>query len=85
MEAFYGRITNAKMYDRCLSPSEIVQEIEDIQRIEDIRLYISLVETEGKRFLFGGPEYQGPIISEFMKNVLFLTGEMTKWLDAQRT
>ena len=78
-----GTITDIKKYNYCLSPVEIAQEWENVQQLKCIRLYINLVEVEGTRFLFGGPEYKGPIISEFVRNALFLTQEVTKYLIQQ--
>lgn len=85
LKAFDGIVTDIKVYNHCLSPAEIAQEVKNARRLKDIRLYINLVETEGTRFLFGGPEYKGPIISEFVRNVLFLTGEVSEWLDAKES
>ena len=85
LKAFGGIVTDIKIHDHCLSPAEIEQEVKTAQQLGNIRLYIGLVETEGTRFLFGGPEYKGPIISEFVRNVLFLTGEVSEWLDAKES
>ena len=83
LSTFDGIITDIKIHDHCLSPAEIEQEVKNAQRLRNIQLYVSLVETEGPRFLFGGPEYKGPIISEFVRNALFLTGEVSNLLDAK--
>jgi len=82
---FGGEISDARVHPYCLSAEEVAREFIQAGRLKHIRTYIWLVEAEGKYFLSGGSDYRGPIVSGFVRTVLWLTKEMSKYLDEQRT
>lgn len=83
-QTFDGEISDVRVHPYCLSTEEVMREFVQAGRLKHIQTYIWLVEAEGKHFLSGGSDYHGPIVSGFVRTVLWLMKEMSKYLDEQR-